>query len=87
MNEQEKKERRAQDAKRLLNDPLFKESIETLRKTCFHNIESSSYDQEAQREDLYYMLRCITALEKQLKNIIQEGKAVELNFNLRKLTR
>ena len=87
MTPEEKRARKADDAKRLLNDPILSEAIQTLRETCFHNIESSSHDQAEQREDLYYMLRCISAFERQLKQYIQDGTVQVHNMNIKKILR
>lgn len=87
MKPEEKKQRKAEHAKRLLNDPVLKEALSTLKETCFHNIETSSHDQSDQREDLYYMLRCISAFERQLKNYISEGTVSVHNLNIKKLVR
>jgi len=87
MKPEEKKKRKGEDAKRLLNDPVLKEALSTLRNTCFNNIESSSHDQQGQREDLYYMLRCISAFERQLKQYIQEGTVSVYNSNVNRLIR
>lgn len=85
MNPEEKKARKAEDAKRLLNDPILKEALSTLKETCFYNIETSHHDQVDQREDLYYMLRCITAFERQIKQYIQDGTVTVHNLNIKKL--
>jgi len=87
MTPEEKKQRKADDAKRLLNDPIIREALSTLKETCFYNIETSAHNQEAEREDLYYMLRCISAFEKQLKQYIQEGTVSLHNLNIKKLVR
>lgn len=87
MTPEEKKTRRADDAKMLLNHPLMGEALSKLKETCFYNIETSSHDQSDEREDLYYMLRCITAFEKQLKQYIQEGTVTAHNSNIKKLVR
>lgn len=85
MNAEEKKQRKADNAKRLINDPLLQEALQELKNTCFYNIETSSHDQADQREDLYYMLRCITAFERQFKQYIQEGTVSLHNVNIKKL--
>ena len=87
MTPEEKKVRKSEDAKRLLNDPILREALAEMRNACFHNIETSLHDEQEQREDLYYMLRCVTAFERQVKKIIQEGQASLNNLNIRKLVR
>ena len=87
MTPEEKKARKADDAKRLLNDPILKEALRDLKDTCFYNIESSTHEQAQEREDLYYMLRCISAFERQLTKYIQEGTVSLHNLNIKKLVR
>lgn len=87
MTPEEKKARKADDAKMLLNNPLLKEALNTLKETCFYNIETSAHDQSDQREDLYYMLRCISAFERQLKQYIKDGTVSVHNVNIKKLVR
>lgn len=87
MTPEEKKLRRTEEAKGIYNHPIFKEALENLRKTCFHNIETSSHDQGEQREDLYYMLRCISAFEREIKKIMDEGKVTAINLQARQLIR
>lgn len=87
MTPDEKKQRKAQDAKRLLNDPILKEALRELKDTCFYNIETSSHEMSSEREDLYYMLRCISAFEKKLKHYIQEGTVSLHNLNVKRIVR
>jgi hypothetical protein len=87
MTPEEKKQRKAEDSKRLLNDPILREALRTLKDTCFYNIETSNHSQTEEREDLYYMLRCITAFESQLKKFIQEGTVSVHNLNIKKIVR
>lgn len=87
MTPEEKKIRKAEDAKRLLNDRVLKEALENLRTTCFHNIETSSHDQAGQREDLYYMLRCISAFERELKRFISDGQVKLHNLEIKQIVR
>jgi hypothetical protein len=87
MTPEEKKSRKAEDTKRLLNDPIIRDAISAMRETCFYNIETSNHGQEQEREDLYYMLRCISVFEKQLKQYIQDGTVTLHNLNIKQLIR
>ena len=75
MNEREAQDkiRRGQHAERLLKDPLMVEVIDGMKRTVFHNIETSNYKDIDEREDLYKMLQAINAFEKDLKQRIQGG--------------
>lgn len=87
MTPEEKKARKADDAKMLLNNALLNEALSTLKETCFYNIETSAHDQTEQREDLYYMLRCISAFERQLKQYIKDGTVSVHNLNIKHIIR
>lgn len=87
MTPEEKKARKADDAKMLLNNPLLKEALRELKDTCFYNIETSSHDQSVEREDLYYMLRCIKAFEAKLKQYIDQGTVTVHNLNIKRMIR
>ena len=39
MTPEEKKQRKAEDAKRLLNDPILREALRTLKDTCFTTLK------------------------------------------------
>lgn len=85
MTPEEKRSRKADDAKALLNSPILQEALSAMKETCFYNIETSAHDQAAEREDLYYMLRCISAFEKQLKQYIQDGVVAVHNVKIKTL--
>jgi hypothetical protein len=87
MTPEEKLTRRANDAKMLLNHPLMREALSEMKETCFYNIETSRHDQEQEREDLYYMLRCISAFEAKFKQYIKDGTVTLHNLNIKKIVR
>ena len=82
----EKAKRKAEHAERLLKDPLLQEALEELKETCFYNIETSSHTAIEEREDLYYMLRCIKAFESRLKTYIKTGTVSMHNMNIKKVS-
>jgi hypothetical protein len=73
MDESEIKKRLSQNAERIINDPAYKKAISLIRDACYINIETSTFDQKEEREDLYYMLRCIGVFENAFKKIIRDG--------------
>lgn len=79
--------RRAEHAERLLKDQVLQEAIQGMRDTCYHNIETSNHSQADEREDLYYMLRCIRAFEEKLKTFVRAGKVEVNNMNIKQLMR
>lgn len=81
----DEKVRKADHAKRLLEDKELKGAINKMRQTCYSNIETSNHGQKDEREDLYYMLRCISAFERALEATIRDGKTEMLNLNVKRL--
>lgn len=65
---------RGEHAARILNDKLVHEALENMKKTVFHNIETSYFKNVEEREDLYKMLRAINSFENQFKQMIDGGK-------------
>ena len=79
---------RAEKAKATLDNTYIKDAINEIREACYKNISNSSHDQAELREDLYYMLRAVTAFERVLKHHINEGKAEDLNnLNIKRIMR
>jgi len=71
---QDEKARRAQEAERLLQNPLLAEAFQLIRKSCYSRIEESSSDEAEIREDTYYFMRCLNVFESSLGKIIRDGK-------------
>lgn len=69
-----KKSSRGEHASRILGDSLVQEALKGMRDTVFHNIETSNFKQADEREDLYKMLKAISAFERQFKDAINGGK-------------
>lgn len=65
---------RGEHAARILNDKLVRDALETMRKTVFHNIESSHFKNVDEREDLYKMLQAINKFEQQFISHINGAK-------------
>jgi hypothetical protein len=67
----------AENAKRLLNDPLLSESLLNMRETLYHNIRTSSYKATDEREECYRMLKAVDAFESQLISKIKGGEKAQ----------
>ena len=64
---------KGKDAARLLDDPVLKEAISSMKTIAFQGIEQSLADEEKKRTDLYYLLRAINHFEQILTNFIHNG--------------
>ena len=72
-------ERKAEHAKRLLEDVLIKEAISSMKKACYHYIENSNLSDQESREDYYRMLKTVLLFETELQSYINRGKLAQLN--------
>lgn len=83
------KVKRGAKAKSLLGDPILKQALEDMREACCHNIETSHHESGKEREDLYYMMRCISKFKEILEMYIDEGKEAEgiKTLNIKQLKR
>ena len=77
IDEKEKRKRKADEARQLLENDLLREAFSVMEKACYNQIESSSHDEAAKREDAYLFMRCIKVFRNSLKRIINDGADVE----------
>lgn len=75
--ELKKKIERGNKAEQILKDPLIKEAIQNMKNTVYHNIETSSYRQTKQREELYRMLKTIDHFQSQFEQMVNGKKKAE----------
>lgn len=73
MKDLEMDARRGEHAERLLKDPLLSEVLQEMRATLYHNIETSHWRKQREREELYRMLKTIQTFEAQLEQRIRKG--------------
>ena len=66
----EERERRATG---LLNDPLFKEMFEVLRKDLMNRWESSGSTELEARESIWLAMRLLDRLHGHIKSIVETG--------------
>lgn len=81
------KEKRAHKAKLLLEDEMVNEALNEMKGACYHNIVTSHPDNVNEREDLYYMSRCIEKFKEILIRFVNEGKKANIAPNIKQLKR
>lgn len=64
-------------ARQLLENPIFKQVVDQVRSNYQAKIESSKAGDKELREDSYYILRALRALEIEIKRIVDEGVTAE----------
>lgn len=85
MTEDEQK-RRADNSRRLLDDPTLKEAFATLRERFTHHIIGSELSQADKREHAFRMMKALEEVWFQLQSWVNEGKLIDDRRKLRKQT-
>ena len=65
---------RAEEARMLMANPLFREAVDEQRKALIAGIERSAFTDEKLREKLCQQLVALTTMENNLKTYIETGK-------------
>ena len=69
---------REQQAKALINDPLFQESFDVLREDLMNRwIHSGSTDLEA-RESIWLAIRLLERIEGHIKSVVETGHMAKI---------
>ena len=69
--------RRADDAKRLLDDPLFKESFKTIREELIKHLLNTRVAEEVERDRLYITIKALDLVEQHIRSVFETGKLAE----------
>ncbi len=66
--------RRADEAKRLLDNPLFKEAFETIRKALIGHLLNTRVAEEVERDRLYITIKALDLVEQHIQSVLETGK-------------
>ena len=69
--------RRADDAKRLLDNPLFKEAFTTIREELIKHLLNTRVAEELERDRLYITIKALDLVEQHIKSVFETGKLAE----------
>ena len=69
--------RRAEDAKRLLDNPLFKEAFTTIREELIKHLLNTRVAEEMERDRLYITIKALDLVEQHIKSVFETGKLAE----------
>ena len=69
---------RGHAAEDLLNNPLYKEAIATVREGIIHGIESSAMGDDQSHNRFAIALQLLNSIEKQLRNHVETGKIAQI---------
>jgi hypothetical protein len=68
---------RADEAKRLLDTPLFKESFITIREELIKHLLNTRVAEEVERDRLYITIKALDLVEQHIKSVFETGKLAE----------
>ena len=69
--------RRADEAKRLLETPLFKESFITIREELIKHLLNTRVAEEVERDRLYIRIKALDLDEQHIRSVFETGKLAE----------
>lgn len=72
-----RKRDRAQDAQRLLEDPVFIEAFDEIEKSLIERWRSTGPEDFQTRDDVYHQIRGLAAFRNQLASFVLTGKLAE----------
>ena len=78
---------RAEKAKATLDHEYIAQAFDDVRKACFDNIKMSKHEDAGLRDDMYYMLRAVDALQHVFMNHIRTGKLQEAMPEIKRIKR
>ena len=69
--------RRADEAKRLLETPLFKESFITIREELIKHLLNTRVAEEVERDRLHITIKALDLVEQHIRSVFETGKLAE----------
>ena len=84
MGKKSEEVRRADDARQLLDNPLFQEAFATIRKELIEHLLNTRVAEEVERDRLYITIKALDLVEQHIKSVFETGKLAEKeqgNFN------
>ena len=69
--------RRADEAKRLLDNPLFKEAFITIREELIKHLLNTRVAEEMERDRLYITIKALDLVEQHIQSVLETGQLAE----------
>ena len=69
--------RRAAEAKRLLDNPLFKEAFSTIREELIKHLLNTRVAEELERDRLYITIKALDLVQQHIQSVLETGKLAE----------
>ena len=69
--------RRADEAKRLLDNPLFKEAFTTIREELIKHLLNTRVADEMERDRLYITIKALDLVHQHVQSVLETGRLAE----------
>ena len=69
--------RRADEAKRLLDNPLFKEAFSTIREELIKHLLNTRVAEELERDRLYITIKALDLVHQHVQSVLETGRLAE----------
>ncbi len=69
--------RRGQDAKRLVEDPLYKEAFEQTKEHLIDMLLQTKISEEVERDRIYITIKSLGLVDQHIKSVLETGKLAE----------
>ena len=69
--------RRAGEAQQLLDNPLFKEALVTVREALITHLLNTRVAEELERDRLYITIKALDLVEQHIKSVLETGTLAE----------
>ena len=68
---------RGQDAKRLVEDPLYKEAFEDTKNHLIEMLLQTKISEETERDRIYITIKALGLIDEHIQSVINTGKLAE----------
>ena len=69
--------RRADEAKRLLDNPLFQEAFKTIREELIKHLLNTRVAEEMERDRLYITIKALDLVHQHVQSVLETGRLAE----------
>ena len=69
--------RRADEAKRLLDNPLFKEAFSSIREELIKHLLNTRVAEEMERDRLYITIKALDLVHQHVQSVLETGRLAE----------
>ena len=69
--------RRAGEAQQLLDNPLFKEALATVREALIQHLLDTRVAEEVERDRLYITIKALDLVHQHIQSVLETGKLAE----------